>query len=88
MFNNLGRTLRNQNPMKKLHENNRINCCILTQYIVILIGHGVAVPAAKVTQCLAANQFTAHKNNNGNSTQTTPEQPALFTEQLYFVLGV
>jgi len=60
----------------------------LIEFIAILIGHGVAVPAAKVTQSLATNQFTANKNDTGNSRQMTPEQPALFTQQLYFVFGM
>jgi hypothetical protein len=46
---NFGTTLRNQNSMKKFHENETKNC-VWTEFIVILIGHGVAVPAVKVTQ--------------------------------------
>jgi hypothetical protein len=74
--------------MKKFHENNTKNCCVLTGFILILIGHGVAVPAAKVTQSLATNQFTAQTNDTVNCRHTTSEQPALFTEQLCFVLGM
>jgi len=48
-FKNLVTTLRNQNSMKKFHENNTINC-VLTEFIAFLIGHDVVAPAAKVTQ--------------------------------------